>query len=120
MVRISGVIGLMMAAVACSPVNTVPAPVSPTAPVQHYDLDIPAELEVRSVQFTATTFAEVEGYQGTTGSQVGGRAFVHVHAVHRGTGEQYLLVYEEIARRAAPVFVIRFRAAPVPLSPGVP
>jgi hypothetical protein len=97
---------------ACSPINTVPPPLTPTDPVQHYDLEIPESLDIRSVEFTATTFADVSGYGGTTGSKVGGRAFLQVYAVHRDTGDQYVLLYEDLPRRKQPVQVIRFRAGP--------
>jgi hypothetical protein len=98
----------LVSAVACSTVNTVPEPVAPTAAIQHYDLEVPADLEIRSVDFSATTFSDVSGSGGTTVSAVGGRAFVKVYAVHRTTGEQFLLLYEDIARRKRPVQVIRF------------
>lgn len=93
---------------ACTPVNTVPEPVAPTAAIQYHDLEIPADLEVKSADFSATTFSDVSGSGGSTSSSVGGRAFVKVYAVHRTTGEQYLLLYEDIARRKRPVQVIRF------------
>jgi hypothetical protein len=102
----------LLTGVACSPVNTVPEPVSPTAAIQHYDLEIPADLEIKSVDFSATTFSDVSGSGGSTSSSVGGRAFVKVYAVHRTTGEQYLLLYEDIAHRKQPVQVIRFVRAP--------
>jgi len=98
----------LVSTVACSPVNTVPEPVAPTAAIQHYDLELPADLEIRSVDFSATTFSDVSGSGGTTVSSVGGRAFVKVYAVDRTTGEQFLLLYEDIARRKRPVQVIRF------------
>lgn len=97
-----------LAAVACAPVNTVPDPVSPTAAIQYYDLEIPADLEIKSVDFSATTFSDVSGAGGSTSSAVGGRAFVKVYAVHRRSGEQYLLLYEDIAHRKRPVQIIRF------------
>ena len=97
-----------LAAVACAPVNTVPDPVSPTAAIQYYDLEIPADLEIKSVDFSATTFSDVSGVGGSTSSAVGGRAFVKVYAVHRRSGEQYLLLYEDIAHRRRPVQIIRF------------
>ena len=99
---------ILLTAVACAPVNTVPEPVSPTAAVQYYDLEIPADLEIRNVDFSATTFSDVSGAGGSTSSSVGGRAFVKVYAVHRTTGEQFLLLYEDIQRRKRPVQVIRF------------
>lgn len=98
----------LVSAVACSPVNTVPAPVSPTAAVQYYDLEVPADLEIRNVDFSATTFSDVSGTASTITSNVGGRAFVKVYATHRTTGEQYLLLYEDIAHRRRPVQIIRF------------
>jgi hypothetical protein len=89
-------------------INTAPAPVSPTAAVQYYDLELPPGLEIRSVGYGATTFTEVSGTDGPTSSAVGGRAFLRVYAVHRATGEHYLLLYEDIEHRRRPVQVIRF------------
>lgn len=97
---------------ACAPVNTVPAPVTPAAPVQHYDLDLPSSLEIKSVAFDAALFTDVSGGPDAVGSQVGGRGFLKVYAVDRKTGEQYLLIYENIRERKRPVQVIRFRAVP--------
>lgn len=98
-------------AFACNPVNTVPGPVSPVAAIQYFNLDVPPDLEIKSVDFSATTFSDVSGSGGYTSSSVGGRAFVKVYAVHRKTGEQFLLLYEDIARRKRPVQIIRFRPA---------
>jgi hypothetical protein len=106
------VLPALFTSIACTPVNTVPEPVSPSAAIQHYDLEIPADLEIKSVDFSATTFSDVSGSGGSTSSAVGGRAFVKVYAVHRSTGEQYLLLYEDIARRKQPVQVIRFVRSP--------
>lgn len=102
----------LAAAVACAPVNTVPAPVSPTAAVQYHDLEIPPDLEIKAVDFAATTFSDVSGSGGTMTSAVGGRAFVKVYAVHRTTGEQFLLLYEDVEHRKRPVQVIRFVPGP--------
>jgi hypothetical protein len=90
----------------------VPEPVAPTAAIQYYDLEVPAELEVKSIDFSATTFSDVSGTGGTTASSVGGRAFVKVHAAHRTTGEQFLLLYEDIEHRKRPVQIIRFVPGP--------
>ena len=102
------IIVAVLSGVACSPVNTVPAPVAPTAAIQYHDLEIPADLEIRSVDFSATTFSEVAGSRGITSSATGGRAFVKVYAVRRATGEQFLLLYEDIEHRKRPVQIIRF------------
>jgi hypothetical protein len=113
---------LLIGGAACHPVNTIPPPPSPSDPITHYDLEIPDALEVKSVSFDATAFSDVSGGGNWTSTQVGGRAFLKVYAVHRQTGEQYLLIYEDIAHRKTPVQVIRFR--PVPdarvLTPGSP
>ena len=102
----------LVSGVACHPVNTVPAPVSPTAAIQYYDLEIPPDLEIRAVDFSATTFSAVSGSGGYTSSETGGRAFVKVYAVRRTTGEQFLLLYEDIEHRKRPVRVIRFVPSP--------
>lgn len=108
----SSMVSLALALAACGPTNTVPRPVAPSDPIQHYDLRIPESLQVQSIEFAATTFSEVSGYGGTTGSEVGGRAFIQVHAVHRDTRDQYLLLYEDIANRKQPVQVIRLQPVP--------
>ena len=102
----------LVSGLACHPVNTVPAPVSPTAAIQYYDLEIPPDLEIRAVDFSATTFSAVSGSGGYTSSETGGRAFVKVYAVRRTTGEQFLLLYEDIEHRKRPVRVIRFVPGP--------
>src|SRR3954453_2911996 len=109
-IRVSLVIlPLLAAGIACvKPVNTVPAPVSPAAEVQRYDLELPPDLEVKSVDFSASTFTQVSGGSDGTSSAVGGRAFVKVYAVHRTTGEQFLVLYEDVSNRRRPVQIIRF------------
>jgi hypothetical protein len=100
------------------PVNTVPAPVAPTAQVQYYDLELPADLEIKAVDFSATTYADVSGPpEGAVGSTVSGRAFVNVYAVHRTTGEQFLVLYEDVGRRSRPVQIIRFVPGTDPARP---
>jgi hypothetical protein len=105
------IIPALLLLAACRPVNTVPAPVSPTDPVQEFALDLPANLEIRHVDFSATTFSDVSGSESSVATSVGGRAFLQVYAVDRSTGESVLLLYENIARRKQPIQVIRFRAA---------
>jgi hypothetical protein len=106
------VVPLLATVLGCHPVNTVPEHVSPKSAVQYYDLEVPPDLEIKAVDFSATTFSEVSGSSGITSSSVGGRAFVKVYGVHRKTGEQFLLLYEDIANRKRPVQVIRFRVTP--------
>ena len=119
--RVRGLLALIAPAlcssVGCTPINTVPAPVSPGAAVQYHDLEVPSDLEIRSVDFSATTFSEVSGSGGVTGSSVGGRAFVKVYAVQRTTGQQFLLLYEDIEHRGRPVLIIRFVPGPGSVRP---
>ena len=90
-------------------INTLPARLTPADPVQHFALHVPDSLEIRAVDFDAALYPNVSGSGSTwVDTQLGGRAFVKVHAVHRKTGEQYLIVFEDIARRREPVLVIRF------------
>jgi len=103
---------LLCSLAACTPINTVPEPVAPNAAIQYYDLDVPPDLEIRSVDFSATTFSDVSGSGGNTSSSTGGRAFVKVHGVRRKTGEQFLLLYEDVAHRKTPVQIIRLRPSP--------
>ncbi len=108
----------LVAGAACSrTINTLPRPVSPTAPVQYFDLEVPADLEIKGGDFSATTFSDVSGTE-LISSSVGGRAFVKIYAVHRTTGEQFLLLYEDIVRRKQPVYVIRFRRGTEQARPG--
>jgi hypothetical protein len=116
--RLSLIIPALATVTACvTPVNTVPAPVTPDTAIQYYDLEVPQDLEVKSVGFSATTFAQVSGNADATSSAVGGRAFVQVYAVHRTTGEHFLLLYEDVTHRRRPVEVIRFVRGSNPARP---
>lgn len=48
----------------------------------------------------------------TEQTDIGGRAFIKVHAVHKKTGEEYLLIYENIDQRPRPIQIIRFEPHP--------
>ena len=109
---------IALASACTGAVNTVPEPVSPAASIQYYDLDIPSDLEIKAVDFTATSFTDVSGFNGITSSNTSGRAFVKVYAVQRRTGEQFLLLYEDVARRKRPIQVIHFRTVSDLLFPG--
>ena len=102
---------------ACSrTVNTLPPVSKPGAPLSEISLEIPPGLEVRSVDYDASMFSDVSGLSGQygyTSTSVGGRAFVKVYAVERESGEQVLLLYENIAQRSKPIQIIRFRTAPL-------
>ena len=95
----------------CRGINTVPDPVAPDAAVQNFELEIPQNLEVRNVDFSAVAYSDVSGSGGLVGSSTVGRGFLKVYAFDRGSGESVLLLYENIAKRKQPVQVIRFRPA---------
>lgn len=99
----------MIAACNRSVVNTMPPLLAPAADVQRLDLELPPDLEVRAIDFVATTYADVRGTpESGTSSQVAGRSFIKVWAVHRESGEHYLVLYEDAPRRRRPVQIVRF------------
>ena len=109
-----GVLGMLAVVIlgACTQtINTLPPTVTPADPVQHYSLRIPDSLEIKSVDFDAALYPNVRGTEYGVDTKLGGRAFVKVFAVHRKTGETYLLVFEDIAQRRDPVLVIRFEGS---------
>lgn len=87
-----------------TPTYTVPEPVDPTDPVQEYALEIPPNLDVHHVDFSATEFKRDD--------QVWGRGFLKVYAIDRESGDAVLLLFEDIAHRKQPLQVIRFRKRP--------
>lgn len=93
----------------CHPLNTVPRPALPEDPIQEFTLELPPNLEVRQIDFSATEYATDE--QGRYSGETGGRAFIKVFAVDRVTGESVLLLYENVGFRKQPIQVIRFRSA---------
>ena len=115
------VLALLAMGTACvQPVNTVPPAVTPADPVQYYDLELPPDLDIKAVDFSATTFSDVSGTKSATSSSIGGRAFVKVYAVSRTNGDQFLVLYEDVARRKRPVQIIRFVRGTDPTRPSSP
>jgi hypothetical protein len=96
---------LLAFAAGCRTTTTLPRLSGTNDPIESITLYIPEEMEVKSIDFSATMYGDQT--QGTTQS-AGGRAFVKVYAVHKRTGEQYLLIYENIEKRPQPVMMIRF------------
>lgn len=88
-------------------VETRPYPVSATAAIERNDLEIPRDLEVRSASYSVTGLADVSGMNGTTSSAVELRQLLTVYAVNRATGEQLLLIYDDLAQRRQPSRIIR-------------
>jgi hypothetical protein len=104
----------LLAVAACirtpSPVETHPYPVSASADVERSDLEIPRDLEVRSASYSVTGLPDVSGIGGNTSSNVQVRPILTVYAVRRATGEQLLLVYDDLAQRKQPSRIVRLVA----------
>jgi len=101
----------LLALGACNiPVMTRPYPVSASAAVERSDLEIPRDLEVRSASYSVTSLANVSGTNGSTSSDVQVRPLLTVYAVRRATGEQLLLIYDDLAQRKQPSRIVRLVA----------
>ena len=102
----------LLALGACNiPVATRPYPVSSSAAVERSDLEIPRDLDVRSASYSVTGLADVSGMNGSTSSSVQVRPILTVYAVRRGTGEQLLLIYDDLAQRKEPSRIVRLVAS---------
>ena len=76
---------------------------------REYTVQIPDGYDVRSATFGTSYAASVSGGAGdtaVTGSSTQD-AYVSVFAVERATGQEVVLVYGDIRRRAEPVAIIR-------------
>jgi hypothetical protein len=91
------------------PVKTLPPLLAPEDPPQQVTLLVPEDLEIRSIDFSASVYTDSEDGTTTIPWELGGRAFISAHAVHKRSGEAYLLLYENVAERRMPVQIIRFR-----------
>jgi hypothetical protein len=101
----------LLALAACNiPVTTRPYPVSASAAVERSDLEIPRDLEIRSASYSVTGLADVSGMNGSTSSSVQVRPLLTVYAVRRTTGEQLLLIYDDLGQRKQPSRIVRLVA----------
>lgn len=105
--RVTALAMLPLIAACTTNVTTRPYAVSATAAIERNDLEIPRDLEVRSATYSITSLADVGGIDGSTSSSVQMRPLLTVYAVRRTTGEQLLLVYEDLAQRKQPSRIIR-------------
>jgi len=94
-----------ISSVACAPsISTAPYPISATAAVEHNDLEVSRDLEVRSASYSVTGLTDVDM---KTGTNVQLRPLLTVYAVRRSTGEQLVLIYEDLTQRKQPSKIIR-------------
>ena len=89
----------LAAALSACATNTVPPAANPTDPVLHNRLEVPAWLEIISVDFAAAM-------HGGDNKSTTGRGFYTVFGRHRQSGKYHLLLYEDISRRAAPIEIV--------------
>lgn len=100
---------ISIAFTACVPPPVVTLPPEPSRSSKPIEttLYIPYGLVVQSVDYDVEFYTSSD--EGTTyGDGRRGRSFIHVHAVHRNTGEQYLLVYESSPQQPRPIQIFRF------------
>lgn len=83
------------------------------APAPEYRIEVPDGYDVRSVDYDAALVGIASGNQYGTNTHVRGRGVVAIYAVERATGDEVVLVYDDIQTRPSPSAVIRLeRAAP--------
>ena len=82
------------------------------APPPEYSVQIPDGYDVRSVDYDAALVGIASGEY--TSTRVAGRGVVTVCAVERATGDEVVLVYDDVQSRPTPTAVIRLDRAPAP------
>jgi hypothetical protein len=90
---------------------TEPYPVSATTVIERYQVTLPPDVEVRSANYSVTALPYVTGVKGNTSSAVQVRPLLTVYAVRRRTGEQLVLIYEDLAQRKQPSQIIQLVAS---------
>jgi hypothetical protein len=104
-------VGVLLGVGCTASVTTQPYPVSATAAIEQNDLLLPPGLEVRSAGYSVTGLADVSGINGSTSSVVQVRPLLTVFAVRRKSGEQFVLIYDDLTQRRQPSQVIRLVAS---------
>jgi hypothetical protein len=79
--------------------NTMPSAAAPADPIRHNRLEVPAWLEILSIDFAAAM-------RGGGDVSTERRGFYSVFGRHRETDKYYLLLYEDITRRVAPIEIV--------------
>lgn len=118
------VVACALALGACRGERAILQDLPPDAPAAEFTLRVPDGYEIRSIGFGAAYATDVSG-GGSAGEvviPVSGsstqKAYVHVYAVERATGQDVLLVYADIRRRPDPVAIVRIeRGGPPPRTP---
>jgi hypothetical protein len=101
-------IAIVVSACAANPsIPTMPHSTRPEDPIRHRLLEVPSWLEVISADFAAA-MSDTDQFSRVS------RGFYTVFGRHRESGEYFLLVYEGVPWRAAPIEIVEI--APVTAS----
>lgn len=94
----------------CNPgVYTLPSYKAPEDPVGMKHIIIPQEFEIISSDYTAS----ISSTKDDGPASHYGRAFIKLFAKHKETGEEYLLIYEDIENRQKPIDIIKYVREPI-------
>ena len=77
------------------------------APPPEYRIQIPDGYDVRSVDYDASLVGIASGNQYSTSTDVRGRGVVAVYAVERATGDEVVLIYDDVAARPTHTAILR-------------
>ena len=81
----------------------------PGAPPPEYRVEIPEGYDVLAVDYDAALVGIASGEN--TSTSVEGKGVVTVHAVERATGDEVVLIYDDVPARRTPTAVIRLERA---------
>ena len=76
-----------------------------------YRVEIPDGYEVRSVDYDAALVGLASGDSSGTSTSVAGRGVLAVYAVETATGDEVVLVYDDILARRTPTAIVRIERA---------
>ena len=93
--------------------NTLLATAEPGRVVPEYRLTVPDGYDIRSVDYDAAIVGVASGEN--TSTVIRGRGVATVYATERATGQEVILIYDDIQDRPFPTAILRLdRAAPAP------
>lgn len=84
--------------------NTLLPTAAPGARPPEYRVVVPPEYEVRSVDYDAALVGIASGED--TSTEVSGRGVVAVYAVHRSSGAEVVLIYDDVQARPTPSAIL--------------
>ncbi|WP_420455463.1 hypothetical protein [Rubrivirga sp.] len=75
-----------------------------------YRVEVPDGYDVRSVDYDASLVGLSNGESSTV---VRGRGVVTVYAVERATGQEVVLIYDDVLARSSPTAIVRIERTPL-------